>query len=165
MHVELSALKEAAKTYPTHWFSQLWVISSSFKDFLLIFGANGSWISVPEIPKVFYPLSLVFYPLFAFENTCCYFHISAFATFSWGKRGGKKLVRGVKNFWVAKYGHSASICTKNQQKIFKTRKISPKWNFFIFDSCIQVYTLVLTLKIGQNKRIWGWHRSKCWIHE
>ena len=42
--------------------------------------------------------------------------------------GGKKLVEGVKNFLFSKSGISASICTKNQWRIFKTRRDSSNWN-------------------------------------
>ena len=38
------------------------------------------------------------------------------------KKWGKKLVRGVKNFWIFSISISAFICTKNYQKIFKTRE-------------------------------------------
>ena len=65
--------------------------------------------------KFFTPL-LVFYPLiFASEGTTQNWNFEA--TFSCkivdAKKGGKKLVRGVKNFWFGKYGFSAFICTKN----------------------------------------------------
>ena len=40
------------------------------------------------------------------------------------EKGGKKTSEWVKNFWFLKYGFSAFICTKNYQKIFKTRRDS-----------------------------------------
>ena len=38
-------------------------------------------------------------------------------------------MRGVKNFWFGKYGLSASFCTKNHVKIFKTRENRFLWKF------------------------------------
>ena len=44
------------------------------------------------------------------------------------KKGGKKLVRGVKNFCISKYEYSAFFCTKNHYHIVKTRENRCKWN-------------------------------------
>ena len=52
------------------------------------------------------------------------------------KKWGKKLVRGVKNFWFLKYELSAFFCTKNHVKIFKTHRENffhiPRWLCFFF---------------------------------
>ena len=87
--------------------------------------------------KIFLPPSLVFYPfiwdlhithdkLFSSNfNKLHYFSV---------KKWGKKLVRGVENFWFVKYGFSALFCTKNHVKIFKTHRENffhiPRWFCF-----------------------------------
>ena len=73
--------------------------------------------------KFFTPLTSFLPPLFFLENSL-WSDIWLYQEKSSNKkRGGKKLVRGVKNFWFVKYEYSAFICTKNQQKIFRTH-----WN-------------------------------------
>ena len=73
--------------------------------------------------KSFLPPSLVFYPTFVTSKVE---HIWAVNMKSEQtsrlKKWGKKLVRGVKNFWIFSISISAFICTKNYQKIFKTRE-------------------------------------------
>ena len=79
--------------------------------------------------KSFLPPSLVFYPTFLalkFAQISCSQLI--YAQLSMLQKWGKKLVRGVKNFCIIKYKHLTFICTKNQKKIFKTRKNILKWN-------------------------------------
>ena len=62
---------------------------------------------------------------------CVARHVN-FNGFSHRKRGGKKLVGGVKNFGFEKYKHSALICTKNHRKILKTHKYRSKQNLTNF---------------------------------
>ena len=83
--------------------------------------------------KSFLPLSLVFYPTFS--------HLKITANQIWAcklpnfkaKMWGKKLVRGVKNFFIWKYEYSTSICTKNHYHIFKIRenRTHQSWEFLI----------------------------------
>ena len=47
----------------------------------------------------------------------------------WSKIWGKKLVRGVKNFWFVKYSFSAFFCTKHHVKSFKTRENMFSWKW------------------------------------
>ena len=71
--------------------------------------------------KSFLPPSLVFYPTFLalkFAQISCSQLI--YAQLSMLQKWGKKLVRGVKNFWIVKYDISAFFCTKNHVKILKT---------------------------------------------
>ena len=79
--------------------------------------------------KSFLPPSLVFYPTFLALK---FGQISRskliFTDIPTLKKWGKKLVRGVKNFCIIKCKHLTFICTKNQKKIFKTRKNILKWN-------------------------------------
>ena len=46
------------------------------------------------------------------------------------EKWGKKLAKTVRNFWDTKYESSASFCTKNYLKIFKTR-----WNRSVSFQC------------------------------
>ena len=57
------------------------------------------------------------------------------------KKGGKKLVRGVKNFWFEKYKYSALICTNNHNQILKTRENNYKWNGIILRAKIKIQNL------------------------
>ena len=85
-------------------------------------------IEIEKIQKFFTP-SLVFYPTFLALK---FGQISRskliFTDIPTLKKWGKKLVRGVKNFCIIKYKHFTFICTKNQKKIFKTRKNILKWH-------------------------------------
>ena len=80
-----------------------------------------------EMQKCFTP-SLVFYPTFLFLK---FAQISCsqliYAQLSMLQKWGKKLVRGVKNFWIVKYDISAFFCTKNYVKILKTRENRFTW--------------------------------------
>ena len=51
-----------------------------------------------------------------------------YAQLSMLQKWGKKLVRGVKNFWIVKYDISAFFCTKNHVKILKTCENRFTWN-------------------------------------
>ena len=78
--------------------------------------------------KSFLPSSLVFYPTFLalkFAQISCSQLI--YAQLSMLQKWGKKLVRGVKNFWIVKYDISAFFCTKNHVKILKTRENRFTW--------------------------------------
>ena len=78
--------------------------------------------------KSFLPPSLVFYPTFLalkFAQISCSQLI--YAQLSMLQKWGKKLVRGVKNFWIVKYDISAFFCTKNYVKILKTRENRFTW--------------------------------------
>ena len=88
-------------------------------------------ISYFTIQKFFVP-ALVFYPTFVTSKVEHIWVVNMKSEqTSRLKKWGKKLVRGVKNFWFGKYGISAFVCTKNYQKIFKTREYSWKWNLII----------------------------------
>ena len=117
--------------------------------------------------KSFLPPSLVFYPTFFTlkftQISCSKFIFIEILTL---KKWGKKLVRGVKNFWIKKYKHSAFICTKNQKKIFKTRRNIAKWNLMtikkkklkIFKN-FQNFKILKFWKIEKNvkkKLFWIW---------
>ena len=79
--------------------------------------------------KSFLPPSLVFYPTFlALKFGQISLSKLIFNDIPTLKKWGKKLVRGVKNFCIIKCKHLTFICTKNQKKIFKTRKNILKWN-------------------------------------
>ena len=100
-----------------------------FKDFLIIFLCKRKLRSCSKKFKSFLPPSLVFYPTFLALK---FGQISRskliFTDIPTLKKWGKKLVRGVKNFCIIKCKHLTFICTKNQKKIFKTRKNILKWN-------------------------------------
>ena len=89
-------------------------ISKIFSWFFVQMKAEYSYFTNQ---KFFTPLTSFLPPLFSLENSLWSDKSSN------KKRVGKKLVRGVKNFWFVKYEYSAFICTKNQQKIFRTH-----WN-------------------------------------
>ena len=80
--------------------------------------------------KSFLPLTS-FYPVFvdlhASQRRSFFCDSSHWWSFKL-KKGGKKLVRGSKNFWFGKYRFSASFCTKNHVKMFKTRENRFLWN-------------------------------------
>ena len=82
--------------------------------------------------KSFLPPSLVFYPTFLplkfAQITCSKLIFTESPTL---KKWGKKLVKGVKNFCMIKYEHSAFICTKNQVKIFKIDENKSIWKIHI----------------------------------
>ena len=88
----------------------------------MIFGAKESWDIILYDSKVFYPLTS-FYPTFVTSKVEHIWVVNMKSEqTSRLKKWGKKLVRGVKNFWIFSISISAFICTKNYQKIFKTRE-------------------------------------------
>ena len=86
--------------------------------------------------KSFLPPSLVFYPLFLalkFAQISCSQLI--YAQLSMLQKWGKKLVRGVKNFWIVKYDISAFFGTKNHVLFASTKKsfvIKPLLQFWVW---------------------------------
>ena len=117
--------------------------------------------------KSFLPPSLVFYPTFLALK---FGQISRskliFTDIPTLKKWGKKLVRGVKNFCIIKCKHLTFICTKNQKKIFKTRKNILKWNLMTikkktwkFFENFQIFKIVKNEKNTKNL-FWVWIFSK-----
>ena len=89
----------------------------------------------------FLPPSLVFYPTFVISKVEHIWVVNMKSEqTSRLKKWGKKLVRGVKNFWIFSISISAFICTKNYQKIFKTRECT--------SICANVY---ICAKSGKEK--------------
>ena len=83
-------------------------------------------IMLEKIQKFFTPLSPLtsFLPQFFSLEVCSDFTFKThiYPTFD-VKKWGKKLLRGVKNFWIVKYDISAFLCTKNYvKKIRNSRK-------------------------------------------
>ena len=99
--------------------------------------------------KSFLPPSLVFYPNFFHVKYRQKLQKLIFQKFTWrslSKKWGKKLVKGVKNFWVTKYESSASFCTKNHLKIFKTC-----WNRSVSFQCKNWIFLAKKSKIRKKR--------------
>ena len=90
-----------------------------FTWFLVQKKAEISYFTIQK----FLPPSLVFYPTFVTSKVEHIWVVNMKSEqTSRLKKWGKKLVRGVKNFWIFSISISAFICTKNYQKIFKTRE-------------------------------------------
>ena len=76
-------------------------------------------------------------------------------THIWSEKWGKKLIRGIKNFWFRKYDNSAFFCSKNYVKSLKIcLKIETNWqkkffyrNFFLNFFNFQVNRFSQVLKI------------------
>ena len=81
-----------------------------------------------ENQKFFYPPEKFFTPLFLpqsqllFEEKVFFSFLHQSDQISSLKKGGKKILREVKNFWFFKSSFLASICTKKHPFILKTRE-------------------------------------------
>ena len=105
-------------------FSRLLMI----KQWFLVQNDTEDWIF--KMQKFFTPLKSFlphfFYPRWSFcqkkKSKSSFFKLA-----STEKVGGKKLLRGVKNFWVLKNSFSALFCTVNHCYSSKTRDFMSKW--------------------------------------
>ena len=109
---------------------------------IMILNANERWDVALENAKVFYPPSTSFLPPFLLWNLVFHMLEFDFQQTSYVKMGGKNLVRGVKNFCILTYEHSALICTKNHYHILKTHENRYRWN-----------TMILMVKTKQKMKI------------
>ena len=97
--------------------------SRVFNIFTWFFVQKKAEISYFTIQKFFTP-SLVFYPTFVTSKVEHIWVVNMKSEqTSRLEKWGKKLVRGVKNFWFRKFTVSASFCTKNQQKTLELPEV------------------------------------------
>ena len=119
------------------FFSRIWsdlnksLHYSYFHEFLKY--GNDSWCKLKlrccsKRCKSFLPPSTSFLPPFLLWILVICMLKFDFQWVFYVKKGGKKLVRGVKNFCISKYEYSAFFCTKNYYHILKTREKRCKWN-------------------------------------
>ena len=104
---------------------------ATFKDFYIIFCANEIWeINFSQIKSFVLPSLFFYFPFSLHSNQAVFnkfFKIAYHVSYIYSKKGVKKLVRGVKNFWFVKYLFSAFFCTKNYVKSFKTHENVFSW--------------------------------------
>ena len=100
----------------------LWI---NFWDINLIFDSGKSWDCIFWDGKVFYPIKKFFTPLLTLRKSGKLKNLKIRFFASSAQKGGKKLLEGVKNFFMIKFNVSAFSSTKNHTFILQTHSYSP----------------------------------------
>ena len=110
-----------------------WAIFASFLRFFANFWCKRKLRFHTFQIKSFLPHSLVFYLTFVTSKVEHIWVVNMKSEqTSRLKKWGKKLVRGVKNFWIFSKSISVFIFKKNHSKNLKTHENKFLWNKFIF---------------------------------
>ena len=104
-------------------FSNYW-LSINFWDMHLIFYSGKSWDCIFWDGKVFYPIKKFFTPLLTSRKSAKLKNLKIRFSVSSAQKGGKKLLEGVKNFFMIKSNVSAFSWTKNHIFISQTHSYS-----------------------------------------